>query len=87
MQRALRNGLRRAADWGLSSLAMPLLGAGVGHMDAEEAARAQVEILVTHLDEGHPPLELTVVVAGDYEAGIFERLVEETTRDRFPSGK
>jgi len=87
VQRALRNGLRRAADWGLSSLAMPMLGAGVGHMDAEEAARAQVEILVNHLDEGQPPLELTVVVAGEYEAGIFERLAGEMTRDRFPSPK
>jgi len=87
VQRALRNGLRRAADWGLISLAMPMLGAGVGHMDAEEAARAQVEILVNHLDEGQPPLELTVVVAGEYEAGIFERLAGEMTRDRFPSPK
>jgi O-acetyl-ADP-ribose deacetylase (regulator of RNase III) len=86
VQRALRNGLRRAADWGLTSLAIPLLGAGVGHMEAEEAARAQMEILANHLDEGVPPLELTVVVAGEYEAGIFEHLVEEMTRDRFPSG-
>lgn len=87
VQRALRNGLRRAADWGLTSLAMPMLGAGVGQMDAEDAARAQVEILVNHMDEGQPPLELTVVVAGEYEAGIFERLADEMTRDRFPSPK
>ncbi len=86
VQRALRNGLRRAADWGLTSLAMPPLGAGVGHLDAEDAARAQLEILVDHLDEGAPPLDLAIVVAGEYEAEVFGRLAAELTRDRFPLG-
>jgi len=84
VQRALRNGLRRATEFELHSLAMPPLGMGVGHMDIEDSARAMVEILVNHLDEGHPPLELAIVVAGEYEAGVFTRLVEELTRDRFP---
>lgn len=84
VQRALRNGLRRAADWGLDSLALPPLGLGVGNLDPEDAARALVEILVNHLDEGQPPLDFTIVVSSDYEAEIFGRLVEELTRDRFP---
>lgn len=84
VQRALRNGLRRAVEWELKSLALPPLGAGVGHMDIEDSARAMVEILVNHLDEGHPPLELTIVVAGEYEADVFGHLVEELTRGRFP---
>lgn len=86
VQRALRNGLRRAADWGLGSLAIPVLGAGAGHLDAEEAARAQLEILAAHLDGGIPPLDLTVVVGGEYEAEVFGRLAAELTRDRFPLG-
>jgi O-acetyl-ADP-ribose deacetylase (regulator of RNase III) len=84
VQRALRNGLRRAADWGLTSLAMPPLGVGAGQLDPEDAARAQLEILVDHLDEGAPPLDLTIVVAGAYEAEIFTRLADELTRARFP---
>ncbi len=84
VQRALRNGLRRAADWALTSLAMPPLGAGAGHLDAEAAARAQLQILVDHLDEGLPPLDLTIVVSGGYEAEVFDRLAAELTRDRFP---
>lgn len=84
VQRALRNGLRRAVEWEIQSLAMPPLGLGVGHLGAEEAARVMVEILVDHLDEGHPPLDLTIVVASEYEAGVFRRLVEELTRERFP---
>jgi len=84
VQRALTNGLRRAVEWEIESLALPPLGAGVGHMDIEDSARAMVEILVNHLDEGHPPLDLTIVVAGEYEAGVFTRLVEDLTRSRFP---
>lgn len=84
VQRGLRNALRRAAEWELESLALPPLGMGAGQLDPEEAARAQVEILLNHLDEGRPPLDLTLVVANEYEAGIFRRIVDELTQDRFP---
>jgi O-acetyl-ADP-ribose deacetylase (regulator of RNase III) len=84
VQRALRNGLRRAADWGLASLALPPLGLGVGNLAPEDAARAMVEILVDHLDEGQPPLDFTIVASSAYEMEIFGHLVEELTRDRFP---
>lgn len=84
VQRALRNGLRRAADWGITSLALPPLGMGAGHMEAEEAARVEVEILVDHLGEGKPPLDITIVAGSEYEAGVFRRLVEELMRDQYP---
>ena len=84
VQRALRNALRRAVEWDLASLALPPLGVGVGHLEMEDSARVMVEILVNHLDEGHPPLELTIVVGGEYEADVFRRLVDELTRERFP---
>ncbi len=81
-RRALRNGLARAADWALDSLAVPPLGLGVGTLDAEEAARSLVETLFDHLDEGRPPLELTIVVGSEYEAGLFGRIVEDVSRER-----
>jgi O-acetyl-ADP-ribose deacetylase (regulator of RNase III) len=86
VQRALRNGLRRAAEWGLLSLAVPALGIGVGHLEPEEDARAEVEILMNHLEEGQPPLELTLLVASAYEKDMFARLVDVLGRERFPSG-
>jgi O-acetyl-ADP-ribose deacetylase (regulator of RNase III) len=86
VQRALRNGLRRAADWGLESLAVPPLGTGVGVMELEDAARVQVEILVDHLAEGAPPLELTVVVANSYEEDVFSRLVATLAGEAPPTG-
>lgn len=84
VQKALRNGLRRAVEWEIRSLALPPLGVGVGHLDLEEAARPMVEILVNHLDEGHAPLDLAIVVGSEYEADVFRRLVAELTADRFP---
>ena len=82
VQRALRNGLRRAADWGLGSIALPPLGLSVGMIEPEESARALVEILFDHLEEGVAPLDLTIVVGSDYEARLFDGLVQETVRAR-----
>ena len=84
LERALRNGLRRASEWGLTSLAIPAMGIGVGHLDAEEAARAQAEVLIDHLDSGQAPSELTLVVRGEYEADVYDRVVSALTKERFP---
>ena len=84
VQRALRNGLRRAAEWELTSLSIPPMGIGVGHLEPEEDARAEVEILLNHLDEGQPPLDLTLVVANEYERAMFAGIVEALVRERFP---
>lgn len=84
VQKALRNSLRRAADLGLESLALPPLGAGVGRLDAEECAVAMLEILFFHLDEGQPPLDLRIVAVSEYEQRVFDQLVTEMTRERTP---
>jgi len=76
VQRALRNGLARAADWGVGSLALPPLGMSVGLVEPEESARALVEILRDHLDEGRPPLDLVIVAGTPYEEELFRRLVD-----------
>jgi O-acetyl-ADP-ribose deacetylase (regulator of RNase III) len=82
MQKALRNGLRRAADWALESMALPPLGIGVGTLEAEESARALVEILFDHLEDGQPPRELVIVVGSPYHSDLFTRLVDEGERAR-----
>lgn len=82
VQRALKNGLRRAADWGIASLALPPLGISVGDMGAEEGAQVLAEILVDHLGEGQPPLELVVVVGSAYEEQVLGRVVADLTRER-----
>lgn len=82
VQKALQNGLRRAADWALESLALPPLGIGVGTTEPEVGARALAEILFNHLDEGAAPLDLTVMVTSEYELDLFQRLVDELVADR-----
>jgi O-acetyl-ADP-ribose deacetylase (regulator of RNase III) len=82
VQRALRNGLRRATDCGLNSLALPPLGMGVGNMDAEDAARVMLELLFNHLDEGEAPLQLIVVAESEYEAEVFGQVLAHLTSIR-----
>jgi O-acetyl-ADP-ribose deacetylase (regulator of RNase III) len=80
VQRALRNGLARAVDWGVTSLAVPPLGMGVGLTDPEQSAQALVELLFAHLDEGRAPLDLTIVVTSSFEEELFRRLVEAAAK-------
>lgn len=85
VQRAVRNGLRRAVDWGLSSLALPPFGLAAGTEDPEDSARALVALLLDHLDEGDGPSELSIVVTTDFDVELFTRVIEEGTRIRSAS--
>ena len=49
LRSALQNGLRRAEEWGLETLALPPLGTGAGNMDAGEAAAVMVPVISDHL--------------------------------------
>lgn len=80
-QRALRNGLGRAADWGVESLAVPPLGLGVGLTEPEVSAQALVDILRSHLDEGRAPLDLVIVASTSFEEELFTRLVDSGGQD------
>lgn len=82
VQKAVRNGLRRATDWALESLALPPLGIGVGMTEPEVSARALVELLFNHLDEGAPPLDLVIVVSSVFEAEMFEGIIRDLEADR-----
>jgi O-acetyl-ADP-ribose deacetylase (regulator of RNase III) len=81
VRKALLNGLRRAAEWGLRSLAVPALGTGAGTMDYEEAARALIEVLREHAGESPIPDEIAIVVRGEYEAEVFGGMVESPQAD------
>jgi O-acetyl-ADP-ribose deacetylase (regulator of RNase III) len=76
VRRALRNGLRRLADWGVASVALPPLGTGAGNLDADESAELMVPILVEHLGAGTLPDRVAIVVESEYERDVFERQLE-----------
>jgi len=75
---ALQNGLRRAQEWGLESLALPPLGTGAGNLGVEEAAEVMIPLLLQHLQRFDHPREVTLVVASEYEEDVFRRAAERT---------
>jgi O-acetyl-ADP-ribose deacetylase (regulator of RNase III) len=72
VQRALRNGLRRVAEWGFASLALPPLGTGAGNLDAEESAEVMVPILVEYLRTAERSARIAILVESEYERDAFE---------------
>jgi serine/threonine-protein kinase len=73
---ALQNGLRRAQEWGLESLALPPLGTGAGNLGAEEAAEVMVPLLRDHLRRFEHPREVVIAVGNEFEREVFSRAVE-----------
>jgi O-acetyl-ADP-ribose deacetylase (regulator of RNase III) len=76
VRQALRNGLRRAVEWGIDSIAMPPLGTGAGNLDAEDAARVMVAVMTEHMREQPYPSRVEIVVETEYELTVFEREVQ-----------
>ena len=77
MRRGLVNGLRRLAEWGIESVAMPPLGTGAGNLDAEESARVMIPAIREHQLASARPLRVAIVVESDYEYDVFRRIVAD----------
>lgn len=75
IRRALRNGLDRAADLGIVSLALPPLGMGAGVTEPEVSASNVVAVLKEHLELARPPEEIVIMVATAFQADIFQPLI------------
>lgn len=71
VRQALINGLRRLDEWGIESVALPLLGTGAGNLDPEEAAALMVPILAESVRTR--ARKVTLVVGGEYERDLVER--------------
>ena len=80
LRSALRNGLRRAQEWGLSSLVLTPLGTGAGNLEAEESASVMVPLIQHHLKGSEFPSDVTIAVSGEYEKDVFLRAVEAAQR-------
>lgn len=69
--RALLNGLRRASEWDIESVALPPLGTGAGNLSPEASAAAMLPVLASHLASESHPGTVTIVVPNEYEEEIF----------------
>ncbi len=70
---ALTNGLRRAAAFGIESVALAPIGVGAGNLDHEQAARVTVDAIGSHLEQGQAPAVFEIFVTNDYEDEVFRR--------------
>lgn len=73
---ALRNGLRRAQELGLESLALPPLGTGAGNLDAQDAAAVMVPLLQDQLPSSAHLREVVILAATAYEEEVFLRALD-----------
>jgi O-acetyl-ADP-ribose deacetylase (regulator of RNase III) len=74
VRRALVSAWQRAADWGLASIATPLVGAGAGQLSLEDAATLLVETF--QAQPGGHPSELRIVVEREEDRALVEAIVE-----------
>ncbi len=74
VRRALVAAWQRAADWGLMSVAAPLVGAAAGGLAPEEAAELLVETFQSRATPACPSA-LTIVVECDEERALAEAIV------------
>jgi O-acetyl-ADP-ribose deacetylase (regulator of RNase III) len=75
LARALRNGLRQAAEWGIETLSLPPLGIGAGNLDAELSARVMCRVIRDHAVGHAHPNRVLIGVTSAYEAEVFRAAV------------
>lgn len=73
VRKALVNGLRRAEELGVVSLALPALGVGAGALDAETSARVTVDTFRDHMGNSPGLSTLFITVNDGYESEAFRR--------------
>ena len=76
VQRGLQNALRRCAEWGIETLAVPAIGTGAGNLDAEDVAQLMIPILFDHMAEAQFPSNVILVAESEYERDAFEQLLK-----------
>ena len=71
LERGLTNGLRRAEEFAVESLALPPLGTGAGGLDLQDAARTMLGVLDRVLEDSESLAEVEIVVSSDLEESLF----------------
>ncbi len=76
IRRALTSAWQRCGDWGISALAVPLVGTGAGQLSEEEALSLLVETFQSHRQRSDHPESLTIVVERADERARLLALLE-----------
>lgn len=71
VRRAFLNGLRRATECGIETVAVPPLGTGAGNLEAETAAAAMIAVIQEHQARASCPRDVLIIVENEYERSVF----------------
>ncbi|MGQ9587542.1 MAG: macro domain-containing protein [Thermoplasmata archaeon] len=74
---ATRNALRRASELGVSSIALPALGTGVGGFPVDVAARIMVEEAARHAALNEEPSLVQFVLFSSNSKAAFDRAMSD----------
>lgn len=77
VRKAVRNGLRRAAEWGIQELFSAPVGLGAGNLELEDCAAAMTAEIAAHLAGDEPPREIVIVADSELARDVFERAVRD----------
>ena len=75
VRRATANALARAADFGMSEVALPPLGTHAGQLESEDAAHSMAEAIREHRAQHAGPERIVVVVESEYDLDVFGRIL------------
>jgi O-acetyl-ADP-ribose deacetylase (regulator of RNase III) len=78
VRRALVSAWQRASDWGLGTIAAPLVGAGAGQLSPEEAVALLAETFPRDAGD-RQPTELQIVVEREEERAMVEAILRRST--------
>lgn len=83
VRQCLTNAFRRLDEWGIESVALPLLGTGAGNLDPEDAVAVVVPLLREFT--AATPRQVVMVVEGEYEYELVERELSRPVASRSPA--
>lgn len=69
---AMRNGIRRAAEFGIETLHCAPVGLGAGNLALEDCAEAMTSEIAAHVGRGELPREFVIVVDSELAREVFE---------------
>ncbi len=72
VERAVLSALQRASDWEFSTVALPPIGAGPGHLVMEATAEIILGVLFGYLKEKAYPTDVLIVVGNQEDKVIFD---------------
>ena len=72
VERAVLSTLQRASDWQFSTIALPPLGAGPGHLVMEATAEIILRVVFVYLKEQPYPTDVVIVVGNQGDKTIFD---------------